>query len=265
MFLNPQPLCLGKPAYGPALRPSFLLRRTPLSAQSTTPTRLSGTAPLDNQKLIGNAPPAGEQLYSGFTSPGAKLPHSPTEMAPINANLPLQYVAGVPATYYYPDRTIFGFSYGGYGGGDGPVLMPVVGDWALPPQRTPSVYDKNRETASPGYYSVFLNDFDVQAEMTATLWTGLYRFTFPATEAAHILLDTDRGGGTIEVVGDSTVRGVIQHRGRRNHGVDQEYFIAEFSRPFQSFRRLQRDPSHPVAVSRLSAGRQRTWSPAPAP
>ena len=32
---------------------------------------LVGTAPLDDQKLIGNAPPPGEQLYSGFTSPGA--------------------------------------------------------------------------------------------------------------------------------------------------------------------------------------------------
>ena len=197
---------------------------------------LVGTAPLDSQQLIGNAPPAGEQLYSGFTSPGAKLPHSPTEMAPINANLPLQYVAGVPATYYYPNRSIFGFSYGGYGGGDGPVLMPVVGDWALPPQRTPSVYDKKRETASPGYYSVYLDDFHVQAEMTATLWTGLYRFTFPRSEASHILLDTDRSGGSIEVVGDSTVRGMIQHGGgRHNHGEGQEYFVAEFSRPFQSF------------------------------
>ncbi len=196
---------------------------------------LVGTAPLDSQKLIGNAPPPGEQLYSGFTSPGAKLPHSPTEMAPINANLPLEYVAGVPATYYYPNRSIFGFSYGGYGGGDGPVLMPVVGDWALPPQRTPSVYDKKRETASPGYYSVFLNDFNIEAEMTATTWTGLYRFTFPATQAAHILLDTDRAGGTIEVVGDSAVRGEILHGGRRNHGAAPDYFIAEFSRPFQSF------------------------------
>src|ERR1017187_2431508 len=51
---------------------------------------LVGTAPLDNQKLIGNAPPPGEQLYSGFTSPGATLPHSSTELAPINANLDLR-------------------------------------------------------------------------------------------------------------------------------------------------------------------------------
>ena len=216
---------------------------------------LVGTAPLADPKLIGNAPPPGEQLYSGFTSPGAKLPHSPTEMAPMNANLALQYVAGVPATYYYPNRTIFGFSYGGYGGGDGPVMMPVVGDWAQPPQRTPSVYDKKQEVASPGYYSVVLSDFNIRAEMTATTWTGLYRFTFPATAvtggaasgaanvaasgAAHILIDTDGDAGSVEVVGDHTVRGQLR-LGERGEG--RGYFVAEFSRPFQSFGVFKENP-----------------------
>ena len=60
---------------------------------------LVGTAPLDDQKLIGNAPPPGERLYSGFTSPGATLPHSSTELAPINVNLDLAYPAGVGSSY----------------------------------------------------------------------------------------------------------------------------------------------------------------------
>ena len=219
----------------------------PMRAQNKTPldyaNPLVGTAPLDNQKLIGNAPPPGEQIYPGFTSPGAKLPHSATEMAPINANLPLQYVAGVPATYYYPNRTIFGFSYGGYGGGDGPVISPIVGDWALPPQRTPSVYDKKSEHASPGYYSVFLDDFKTKAEMTVTTWTGLYRFTFPQTEQAHILIDTDRAGGTIEIVDNNTVRGERQHGTRRHGQSDADtFFIAEFSKPFTSFGAFKETP-----------------------
>ena len=213
---------------------------------------LVGTAPLQDPKLIGNAPPPGEQLYSGFTSPGAKLPHSMTEMAPMNANLPLQYVAGVPATYYYPNRTIFGFSYGGYGGAGGPVLSPVVGDWALPPQRTPSVYDKKSETASPGYYSVVLDDFRVKAEMTATTWTGLYRFTFTAASAAHLLVDTDHGGGTVEVIGDHAVRGQMQAAGRRGKPV---YFLAEFSRPFRTFGSFREVPP-----ARWPAGKTETGS-----
>ena len=73
---------------------------------------LVGTAPLDNPKLIGNAPPPGERLYSGMTSAGATLPHSSTILAPINNNTDLEYPAGVATPYYYPDRTMYGFSTG---------------------------------------------------------------------------------------------------------------------------------------------------------
>ena len=47
--------------------------------QSDEPVNLAnplmGTAPLDNQKLIGNAPPPGEPVYNGQTTPAARLPH----------------------------------------------------------------------------------------------------------------------------------------------------------------------------------------------
>lgn len=107
---------------------------------------LVGTAPLDQQKLIGNAPPPGEQLYSGFTSPAAMLPHSSTQAGPINANLDLMYPAGVRASYFYPNRSIFGFTTGAKGS---PDIMPVVGDWTVPPERSSSVYDKTLERSSP--------------------------------------------------------------------------------------------------------------------
>lgn len=202
---------------------------------------LVGTAPLASQTLIGNAPPPGEQLYSGFTSPGAVLPHSSTDIAPINANLPFTYAAGVPSPYYYPNPTMVGFSSGGPGT---PTIMPVVGDWTVPPQRSTSVYDKAREHSSAGYYSVYLDTFKTKAELTATMWTGLYRFTFPHTDKAHVVLDLDQGGGTVEIVGDHTVRGQLD-RGRHAHrpgGSGSSFFVAEFSRPFQSFGTFKQIP-----------------------
>ena len=48
---------------------------------------LVGTAPLDKQELIGNAPPPGEELYTGMTSAAAVLPHGITDLGPINKNL----------------------------------------------------------------------------------------------------------------------------------------------------------------------------------
>ena len=202
---------------------------------------LVGTAPLDQPVLIGNAPPPGEQLYSGFTPPGPLLPHGPFEMTPVNANVALQYPAGISWPYYYPNPTMFGFSAGGPGG---PILMPVVGDWTTPPDWPASSYDKTRERASPGYYSVDLDTFQTRAELTATIFTELYRFTYPASAKAHLLLDLDRVTGQVEVVGDHTIRGLVDPGpGRRQNEVASDgYFVAEFSRPFGSFGTFKQMP-----------------------
>jgi predicted alpha-1,2-mannosidase len=211
---------------------SLLAQSTPASGKQPVDyaNGLVGTAPLDIQKLIGNAPPPGEQLYSGFTSPGAMLPHSSTNLAPINANLDVDYSAGVRASYFYPNRMIMGFSSGNE---DGPTVMPMVGNWTAPPERSASVYDKAREKSSPGYYSVYLDDFKIKAEMSATTWTGIYRFTFPQSEKAHILLDLGRSGGEIEILNDHTVRG------KSRHGT---FFVAEFSQPFATFGTFKEIP-----------------------
>ncbi len=211
-----------------------------LSAQSIPSSRknpvdyvngLVGTASLDNQKLIGNAPPPGEKLYSGFTSPGALLPHSSTELAPINVNQDLSYPSGVGTPYLYGNRTIMGFSSGA---GDMPTVMPMVGDWTVPPDRSSSVYDKAREKSTPGYYGVYLNDFSTLAEMTVTTWTGLFRFTFPRSDKAHILLDLGRSGGDVEIISDHEVRG--KSRGGNT------FFVAEFSKPFKISGTFKENP-----------------------
>src|SRR3546814_19992169 len=69
---------------------------------------------------------------------------------------------GVPVPYYYTNPTMIGFTGGGgstYGGGAEPFIMPVVGDWSPPPAYSQSYYDKSREKASPGYYSVYPDTF----------------------------------------------------------------------------------------------------------
>lgn len=48
---------------------------------------------------------------------------------------------------------------------------------------------KSEETASPYYYSVNLDRYDIKAEVTPTHHCALYRFTFPKSKNANILLD----------------------------------------------------------------------------
>jgi predicted alpha-1,2-mannosidase len=201
---------------------------------------LVGTAPLDNQELIGNAPPPGEELYTGFTSPGASLPHSSTSFSPVNKNLDLSYPAGVNYPYTYPHRIMLGFS----NGMPGMLVMPVVGDWTVPPERSYSTYSKVSEKATPGYYTVDLSDSKVKVEMTAARWSGLYRFTFPRTSRATVVMDLGRGVSDLEMVGDRTVRGRAERTGGgRGQGAGRNFFVAEFSKPFQSFGTFHQNPS----------------------
>lgn len=207
---------------------------------------LVGTAPLDRRELIGNAPPPGEPLYSGITSPGARLPHSAVEAAPVNVNLDLGYPTGVPTPYYYANPTMIGFTGGGgstYGGRAEPMVMPVVGDWTVPPAYAQSYYDKKGETASPGYYKVDLDSFHTRVELTATQRTSLMRFTFPASRRSNVIVNLRRQGGDVEVVGDRTVRGVATGR-RGREDADGAWFVAEFSRPFAGFGTFRAIPGH---------------------
>ena len=195
---------------------------------------LVGTAPLDRQELIGNAPPPGEPVYSGQTSPGARVPFSSVEAAPVNNNIALTFPNGVPVPYYYTNPTMLGFTGGGgatYGGNAQPVFSAVVGDWSMPPAYRESFYDKKREKALPGYYAVYLDTFQTQVELTATRWASIMRFTFPASEQARILVNFPERGGQMEIVGDHTVRGMAQN----SRAVDGAYFVAEFSAPFTTF------------------------------
>ncbi|SNT07142.1 GH92 family glycosyl hydrolase [Sphingopyxis indica] len=202
---------------------------------------LVGTAPLDDPAVIGNAPPPGEPVYSGQTSPGARLPHGSVEAAPVNNNIELQYPNGVPVPYYYTNPTMIGFTGGGgptYGGNAEPIVMPVVGDWSPPPAYSQSYYDKAREKAAPGYYSVFLDSFRTRAELTATRWASLMRFTFPESRRAHVIVNFPRHGGTVEIVGDRMIRG----RSNESRGVDGAWFVAEFSKPFVKLGTFRKSP-----------------------
>ncbi len=213
---------------------------------------LVGTAPLGDPTLIGNAPPPGEELYTGMTSPGAVLPHGVTNLAPINKNLDLSYPAGVGMSYNYTHPVMLGFS----SAMPGLMVMPVVGYWTVPPERSAAYYDKAKEKAVPGYYTVYLNDFRTKVELTATAHTGMYRFTFPQSPEAHVVMDLGRAGGDIQVIGDHTIRGQAQRgfrgqiAGTSQRGAAQVYFVAEFSKPFGAFGTFHQNP--PVQQGRGS-------------
>ena len=78
----------------------------------------------------------------------------------------------------------------------GVVFMPTVGELRTIPGKQDhpeggyrSRFDKKSEHAEPGYYSVFLTDYGIKAELTATERVGYHRYTFPVTSEAHLIID----------------------------------------------------------------------------
>ena len=116
--------------------------------------------------------------------------------------------------YDYRDGSIEGFPCVHEFQVGGIVLMPTVGDLFTVPGDTAltaerqgyrSRFTHEKETATAGYYSVELLDYDVLAEVTATERVAFQRYTFPASEQSHILFDIGHREGESGAVKDAEV------------------------------------------------------------
>lgn len=205
----------------------------------------------------GCAPPAvstGEDLtqyvnpfigtdFTGNTYPGAQVPFGMVQLSPDNGLPGWDRIAG----YYYPDSTIAGFSHthlSGTGAGDlydisfMPVTLPYVE--AAPPLGIHSKFSHEQESASAGYYQVFLEDYGIKVELTATERCGIQRYTFPEAQSAIILnlkkaMNWDATQDSyVEVVDSVTIRGYRFSDGwARNQKV---FFQTRFSVPFEKIQ-----------------------------
>ena len=153
--------------------------------------------PTDGSDLTSLVNPLAGSLGPGFPTVAAGVPFGMVTPGPATTTPagddPVNYVG-----YAYQDPEIRGFAlthFSGAGihiGGELP-FMPTTGavsssdpaDWASP-------YTHAQETAEPGYYSVMLARYQVQAELTATARTAVERYTFPDTTQANVLLDVTR-------------------------------------------------------------------------
>jgi predicted alpha-1,2-mannosidase len=182
----------------------------------------------------------------GHTYPGASAPFGMVQLSPDTRIEGWDACGG----YHYSDSIILGFTHthlSGTGVGDyGDILfMPTVGTVNLSPGDANhpgyrSRFSHKDEKASPGYYSVKLEDYNVKAELTTTKRVGVHRYTFPKTENANIIIDLQHGIGPDHVI-ESWIKIVNDHEitgFRRSAGwaKDQRlYFAADFSKPFVSF------------------------------
>ncbi len=131
----------------------------------------------------------------GHTFPGPCLPFGMVQLSP---DTRLEGWDGCSG-YHFSDTLLYGFSHthlSGTGVSDyGDILlMPGSGPAHLSPDsaaRFPfaSLMSKNTEQASAGYYAVTLKKHGIRAELTATLRTGLHRYTFSRPRGNYLFID----------------------------------------------------------------------------
>ena len=115
-------------------------------------------------------------------------------------------------------------------------LLPTVGKPVFDEAKRASWFSHKAEKATPYYYSVYLADYDVTAELCPTERAALMTFTFPKTDQANVVIDAFDKGSYIQVI--PSERKVIGFSTRNSGGVPdnfRNYFVIEFDHDFDAF------------------------------
>ena len=211
--------------------------------------------------LISNVNPFIGTKNMGHTFPGATAPFGMVQLSP-ETNQQAMFVDGkynkdtykYCSGYQYSDSTIFGFSHTHFSGtghsdlGDF-LLMPTTETLKLEPGTVGEIgsgynsrFSHKNEKAEPGYYEVELDDYNIEAQLTASDRVGFHQYTFPKTDSAHIILDLmsniynydDKNVWTfVRVENDTLVTGYRQTNGWAR--TKKVFFAMTFSKPILNY------------------------------
>lgn len=133
-------------------------------------------------------------------------------------------------------------------------IMPVTGRAVFDQEARASWFSHKAEVARPYYYSVYLADHDVVTELTPTERAALFRFTFPETDRAYVVIDAFDRGSYVKVI--PAENKIIGYTTRNSGGVPENfknYFVVVFDKPFTYHAT--------VAEGEIREGRQETQNP----
>jgi len=113
------------------------------------------------------------------------------------------------------------------------ALFAETGPLKIEQEDRASWFSHKAEEARPYGYKVYLADYDVTAEVTPTARAAQFRFTFPKSDDAHILIDGQDGGSMVTI--DPAHRRITGYVRNNSGGVPDNfhnYFVAEFDHDF---------------------------------
>ena len=114
-------------------------------------------------------------------------------------------------------------------------IMPVAGKLSFKEADRASYFSHKTEIVKPYYYSVYLADDDVTAEITPTERAASFRFTFPKTDSAFVVVDAFDKGSYIKII--PAEQKIIGWSTRNSGGVPKNfknYFVITFDKSFKN-------------------------------
>jgi predicted alpha-1,2-mannosidase len=171
-------------------------------------------------------------LSNGNTYPAIATPWGMNFWTPMTAKM------GDGWTYKYHDKTIRGIKqthqpspwindYAAFS------FMATTGALEVQEDKRASWFSHKAETVRPYYYDVYLADYDVTMAVTSTERAAQFKFTFPETDQAHILLDGFFKGSMVKIIPKE--RKIIGYCRNNSGGVPDNfhnYFVAVFDTDF---------------------------------
>lgn len=195
-----------------------------------------------------------ESSLPANTYPGATVPFGMVQLSPDTQKEVLTMCSG----YYYNDINIYGFSHT-HASGTGIAdlldisLLPISDNkdtiLAKMANKDKLVYSRYRhetEKAFPGYYKVYLDDYNIDVELTATQHVGVHKYTYFGEKDRLLALNLDYGitktrkwfplkliDGFIKILDEKTVWGyrIVTGWGR----LRKIYFAIKFSEPLKKY------------------------------
>ena len=174
-------------------------------------------------------------LSTGNTYPATALPWGMNFWTPQTGKM------GDGWTYRYDAHQIRGFKqthqpspwindYGQFS------IMPVSDASKVDEDARASWFSHKSETAKPYYYQVYLADHDINVELAPTERAVSFRFTYPESEDAGLVIDAFDNGSYIKVLPEDNA--VVGYTTKNSGGVPENFrnwFVVKFDKPIAGY------------------------------
>jgi predicted alpha-1,2-mannosidase len=190
--------------------------------------------------------------YHGHVFVGASVPFGAVQLGPNNPTQDWDWCSG----YHYSDSLLIGFAHthlSGTGIGDlGDLLfMPVNGNYKPEnnknnPYSWQVKYTHNNEVVKPGYYSIHIEKYNIDAELTATERVGFHKYNYNNKGNSKVIIDLKYGTGwdklekgSIVQVDKNSIQGFRFSTGWAKN--QRLWFYTKFSKEIIGFEILDSD------------------------